>query len=187
MPARLWSGGAGLAAAVPRGRPVVIYALRGRLRFQIAAAARISGAARGISGATSRIVRRHRRGRRRNRAGGGGSADSRSSIRIIWRRRGPCAPSWMRCSMSPVRDGPVMKLTVRGSAPRVRNRSQPSSYPATTWPRGQRRCAYRAGNSASSGCPRRKRASGCRSRDGGQARGHADGVAGFGTAATDLQ
>ena len=31
-------------------------------------------------------------------------------------RRGPCAPSWMRCSISPVRDGPVIRLTVRGQA-----------------------------------------------------------------------
>ena len=29
-------------------------------------------------------------------------------------RRGPWAPSSMACSMSPVRDGPVMVLTVRG-------------------------------------------------------------------------
>ena len=27
----------------------------------------------------------------------------------------------MRCSMSPVRDGPVIKLTVRGIAPRIRH------------------------------------------------------------------
>ncbi len=40
----------------------------------------------------------------------------RSSMRMIWSRRGPCAPSSMRCSISPVRDGPVMKLIARGIA-----------------------------------------------------------------------
>ncbi len=57
---------------------------------------------------------------------------SPASIRITCRRRGPCAPSSMRCSISPVREGPVMKFTVRGKpvgprALRSRNKSQPSS------------------------------------------------------------
>ncbi len=32
-------------------------------------------------------------------------------------RRGPCAPNSKVCSMSADRDGPVMKLSVRGAAP----------------------------------------------------------------------
>jgi len=31
----------------------------------------------------------------------------------MWSRRGPWAPSSIFCSMSPVREGPVTKLTVR--------------------------------------------------------------------------
>ena len=58
---------------------------------------------------------------------GAASAGSLSSTSTTCSRRGPCAPSWMRCSISPVRDGPVTKLTVRGNPPRARNRSQPSS------------------------------------------------------------
>ena len=50
------------------------------------------------------------RGRRRV-AGGG---HSRTTTMCM--RRGPWAPSSMACSMSPVRDGPVMVLTVRGMA-----------------------------------------------------------------------
>jgi hypothetical protein len=43
-------------------------------------------------------------------------------------RHGPCAPSWMVCSMSAVRDGPVMMLTVRGQSLLLdRMRAQTSS------------------------------------------------------------
>ena len=42
-------------------------------------------------------------------------ASCRSSTIMTCSRRGPWAPSSMRCSMSPVRDGPVMKLIARGS------------------------------------------------------------------------
>ena len=47
--------------------------------------------------------------RRRGVAGG---LHSRTTTMCM--RRGPCAPSSIACSMSPVRDGPVMVLTVRG-------------------------------------------------------------------------
>ena len=47
-------------------------------------------------------------------------------------RLGPCAPSCNVCSMSPVRDGPVIMLTVRGKRPSAsrqvsRRRAQASS------------------------------------------------------------
>src|SRR5690606_18945946 len=50
--------------------------------------------------------------------------------RITCSRRGPWAPSWIVCSMSAVRDGPVIMLTVRGIAASpyaARSRSQASS------------------------------------------------------------
>ena len=47
---------------------------------------------------------------------------------ITCTRYGPCAPSTMVCSISPVRDGPDTKLTARGSSPRsARIRSNASS------------------------------------------------------------
>ena len=51
-----------------------------------------------------------------------------SSTTSTSRRRGPCAPSSIFCAMSPVRDGPVMRLTERGGWPSTsRRRCQLSS------------------------------------------------------------
>ncbi len=84
-----------------------------------------------------------------------------SSISTMCRRRGPCAPSSSFCSMSAVRDGPVMKLTVRGMAKppsgSANLRAQP--VPAVLVGCGhligaqERRYACRAGNCCASGCP----------------------------------
>ena len=46
--------------------------------------------------------------------GGASPARTHSRTTTMCMRRGPWAPSSIVCSMSPVRDGPVMVFTVRG-------------------------------------------------------------------------
>ena len=75
----------------------------------------------------------------------------------ICSRRGPCAPSTIVCSMSPVRDGPETMLTARGVAPRSRANQRERFFhrPRRCVRRARSRCACRAAARSPSAIRRR--------------------------------